>query len=263
MKWLKSKDSLLAKIGPIIVKTTEGFIMIVNPYEFVGRHIFIEGVYEQDCTNLFSSLIHPGDCVLDIGANIGYFTLLASELVGIGGKVFAFEASPQIMQLLETNVRLNSAGNIVLHEKAVSDRCGVVDFHTSSIDNLGLSSMRHLEEAATKAEVPSVTIDSIMTELPTIRLVKIDVEGAEFLVLKGMSRLIERDKPYIILELTDAFLRQMGSDAAMVCDFLGACNYSLYRLYGEKLQRIDMPPTEQCNVLAVHQTMALPNGVEI
>jgi FkbM family methyltransferase len=155
---------------------------------------------------------------------------------------------------------VHSLKNVVLHHGAVADQCGIVQFYTSSSYNLGLSSMRNLGQDATKAEIPSITIDSMMANLPSIRLVKIDVEGAELIVLKGMHRLIERDNPYIILELSNSFLQQMGSDVVMVCDFLASCHYSLYRVYGEKLQRIDIPPTGQCNVLALHKTMALQYG---
>ncbi len=144
MKWLKGKDSLMRAFGSTRVKIRLGFKMIVDPYEFVGRHIFIEGIYEPECTNVFLSLLRPGDCVLDVGANIGYFTLLSSSLVGSGGQVHAFEASPQIMQTLDKNIKLNHASNVVLHNEAVLDRLGVVEFYTGPEENLGLSSIQKI-----------------------------------------------------------------------------------------------------------------------
>jgi len=264
MRWLSNQQHLLKQIGPIKVKTALGFKMLVNPYEFIGRHIFIEGNYEPDCTNLFISLIRPGDCVLDVGANIGYFTLLSSGLVGLGGQIHAFEASPQIMQTLDKNIKLNHVSNVVLHKEAVLDRLGVVEFYTGPEENLGLSSIQNIGHLyAVKTEVPCVSIDYLMPTLPAVRLVKIDVEGAEFLVTKGMHCLIERDKPYIILEFTDSLLRQMSCDALTFFEYLAKYNYSIYKICGNGIQVIHTPPTEQCNILAVHKTKTLAISVNI
>lgn len=254
----------MRKFGSVKVKVPFGFRMIVNPYEFIGRHIFIEGIYETDCTDLFISLIRPGDCVLDVGANIGYFTLLSSSLVGSGGQVHAFEASPQIMKMLDKNIRLNHASNVVLHNEAVLDRLGVVKFYTGPEENLGLSSIQNLGYlSAVKEEVPCVNIDYMMPTLPAVRLVKIDVEGAEFLVTKGMQCLIDRDKPYIILEFTETLLRQMSCEALTFFNYLSKYDYSLYKICGNGIEAIHTPPSEQCNVLAVYKTRMLSKPVNI
>jgi len=253
MKWLKRNNFRLKRLGFVTVNTAFNFKIIVNPAEFIGKHIYIEGIYEPDCTYLFNKLLNAGDCVLDVGANIGYFTLLASKLVGLEGKVFAFEALPQIMQVLEKNVKLNSLSNVVCYETAVSDKCGLVEFYASSIDNLGLSSMRNIKQtSAVRSEIPSVTIDSIITNLPSVKLVKIDVEGAEFKVLEGMKELIKRDKPYIILEVTDEFLRQMDSSTKMIAEIFFIEGYKLFHFVAKDLQEIKSIPLIQSNILAVH-----------
>jgi len=264
MKWLKKQDNLMKQIGPTKVKTALGFKMLVNPYEFIGRHVFVEGIYEPDCTNLFVSLLRQDDCVLDVGANIGYFTLLASSLVGPGGQVHAFEASPQIMQLLDKNVEVNHVNNVVSYNEAVLDRAGFVEFYTGPEENLGLSSIQNIGYvSAIKTQVPCINIDYMMSALPAVKLVKIDVEGAEFMVLNGMLELIERDKPYIILEFTDTLLRQMKCDAVTLFNFLTKYNYSLYEIRGNGIRIIDTPPGKQCNIFGVHKTKTLPISVNI
>jgi FkbM family methyltransferase len=264
MKWLKKQDNLMKQIGPTKVKTALGSNMLVNPYEFVGRHIFVEGIYEGNCTNLFVSLLHQDDCVLDVGANIGYFTVLASSLVGPGGQVHAFEASPQIMQLLHKNIEVNHINNVALHNEAVLDRAGFVDFYTGPEENLGLSSIQNIGYvSAIKTRIPCINIDCMMSALPPVKLVKIDVEGAEFMVLNGMLELIKRDKPYIILEFTDTLLRQMKCDAGTLFNFLSRYDYSLYEIRGGGIRIIDTPPGKQCNIFAVHKTKTLPTSVNI
>lgn len=264
MKWLKGKDSLMKEFGFARVKIPLGLEMIVNPYEFVGRHIFVEGIYEPECTNVFLSLLRPGDCVLDVGANIGYFTLLSSSLVGSEGRVHAFEASPKIAQMLQKNIGLNDVSNVVVHNEAVLDRSGFVKFYTGPEENLGLSSIQNTGNGSrVDAEVPCVKIDHMISTFPLVRLVKIDVEGVEFLVLKGMLELIERDRPYIILEFTHALLQQMNCDALTLFDYFAKYNYSLYEITSNGVRIINLPPNVQCNVLAVHKTMILPTSIGV
>jgi FkbM family methyltransferase len=250
-------------VKPAKVKINLGFKMIVDPYEFIGMHVFIEGGYEYDFTYLFRTLLAFGDCVLDIGANIGYFTLLSSRLVGKTGQVHAFEPSSRVMQRLKKNIEINALNNVILHEVAISDRCGNVEFYVASRENLGLSSMRNLGPAsAEKTEVRSFSLDSLLVSLPKVKLVKIDVEGAEFLVLKGMKALIERDKPYIILEVTNTFLEEMHSNVAMVHKVLKEHQYVVYKLNNGRIEEFSSPSVDQFHMLAFHQSADLPNSIK-
>jgi len=259
MKWLKKQDNLMGQIGPTSIKTALGFKMVVNPYEFVGRHIFVEGVYEPDCTGLFATLLRPGDCVVDVGANIGYFSLLASKLVGPSGQVHSFEPSPEALEWLGRNIKLNLVINVVVHAEAASDFCGPTHFYQASFSNLGLSSFRDIGDLCRdKLIVRSITLDSMMIAMPKVKLVKIDVEGAEFMVLRGMNELIKRDKPFIILELTKDFLVEMGCSDDLVFKCLRDLNYSLYEITGNDLKQIVEPQPYQCHILSVHETMVLP-----
>ena len=227
--------------------------MRVNPADEAGRYTFLHGFDSQDwLSDVFARILRPGDCMLDVGANIGIYTVFAAKLVGLTGQVHAFEASADILPELETNVGLNRLDNVHIHRQAVTDQCGTVTFSQATTENTGLSSIRPLaDRTAAVAEVPAITLDSLLPDLPAVRLVKIDVEGAELLVLRGMSQLIERDRPDILLELTDEFLRELDADAGQVCDFLKEAGYEIHRVATRgSLHPVTTPPTDQCNILA-------------
>jgi FkbM family methyltransferase len=221
--------------------------MVLDPRDFVSRHLYISGDYETMTTRLFAAILGPGDRVLDIGANIGYFTLISSHLVGPDGKVYSFEASPVIYTMFQKHCWLNGCDNVVLYNKAVSASKGILKFHTGPEDHFGISSLREIDGGRTH-QVEAISLNDILSEIEQIRLVKIDVEGAEHEVLRGMTELIERDRPYIILELTDKFLREMGSSAAQVLEFLQSMRYRTLSIDWDKLREMS-DVSGQCNVL--------------
>jgi len=264
MNWLKRRLIAIPRSELHCVATRFGFGIMVDPFEHVGMHIFVEGVYEPDCTRLFESLLRPGDCVLDVGANIGWFTLLASVLVAEKGQVHAFEPVPQIADCLTENVALNRRQNVTVHRTAALDRCGATQFNMVCGKNMGLSSIRDLGRTGVRAiEVATVTIDSLKETLPPVRLVKLDVEGAEHKALQGMKEVIDRDKPMILLELEDNFLQASGSSAAEVLRLLNHFGYKAFLLAGGGLRSIYADvPVEQSYVLAVHSREEFATGVQ-
>ena len=249
---------------PLVVTIAPGYRMYIDPSDYDGKKIFTNRLQIEPLTDIFKRCIRTGDCVLDIGANIGFYTLLASSLVGPNGCVHAFEASPTIMRQLKRNVYISRCRNVLLHMEVVSDKCGVVEFHTAARGHLGLSSLRDLGKSTGKREVaPSVSVDSIVDTISSVKLAKIDVEGAELLVLRGMQNLITRDRPYVLLEVTDAYLRQLGANVAEVCDFFIAHGYALYRIESKGVKKISVAPVDQCNLFCVHQTANMPSGIAL
>lgn len=149
---------------------------------------------------LASDLLGQGDWVLDIGANIGQYTIRFSELVGANGRVIAFEPVPDTFDLLSSNVSFHGARNVTLINAAASDSTKVVGFEIpklgSGLDNFY---MAHVSTALSDLNVLCIQIDSLDLQ-NSIRLVKIDAEGHDFLVLKGMKELLRRDKPIVFIE---------------------------------------------------------------
>ncbi len=257
--WLDQQRKTLAQLPPQTVKFAGDFLMRVRPEDENGRRVFIHGFEPAErLTRHFVRLLRPGDCVIDIGANVGYYTLTAAKLVGPTGCVHAFEAAPKTLELLRANAAMNSHVPIRVHPEAVTDRCGATRFFTAGAEETGYSSIRDLGAgAATVDTVRTLTIDSLLGELPPVRLVKLDIEGAELMALRGMAQLIKRDEPFIITEIDDQFLRQLGYDAQQQCDFLTERGYALYRIVERgELKVLHTPPTDRCNLLAC------PPGVE-
>lgn len=174
---------------PIFRGPLRGFRWLV-----ATRSNFIFGTYEPAQTKLFCELVQPGAVVYDIGAHYGYYTLLASKLVGDQGKVVAFEPSPANLARLYRHIELNARTNVQVLELAVSDHEGSARFETRTGSGVG-----HLA-ADGPLEVKLTTLDSL-AQLRLPQVMKIDVEGAEVGVLQGAKELFAKAKPVIFLSL--------------------------------------------------------------
>lgn len=171
------------------------------------------GTYEPEQTALFERLLRPGHTVLDVGANVGYYTLLASVLVGDAGRVHAFEPEPRNAGFLRRHVSINRRGNVRVEQAALSDRAGTARFDFGSGSGTG-----HLAEAGA-LEVRTLRLDDYCAEHGLAPdAVKIDVEGAEMSVLEGARETFARHRPILFLSTHGAevhaaslaFLRGLG-----------------------------------------------------
>jgi FkbM family methyltransferase len=237
--------------------------MILNPADFVDRYVFVEGEYEGSNLKFLRSVCKPGSTFIDIGANIGWFTLAAAQNAGPTGAVYAFEPAPAIFRRLSQNVALNqnaSCGSITLINKAVADCEGEVPFYESTDGNSGLSSMRDIGSPSNeRVMVPVTVLDAMLGSLPSVTLIKMDIEGAEMKALRGMRALIERDHPVLVIELTDEFLREMGSSAKDLCELVEAWGYVVCSRNGNgELIEVMSAPIEQCDVICVHKELGGP-----
>jgi FkbM family methyltransferase len=161
--------------------------------------------------------VSAGDWVIDAGANVGNYSGRLSQLVGQGGRVFAFEPVAETFELLTANMARLPLRNVSLFNAAVSDQPGVqgmtVPVGDGELENRYMA--RLTPEAASDFTVMCVTVDSLQLPRP-IRFIKIDVEGHELSALKGMRQLLERDRPVLVIE---------GRDDA-VAGYLAALGYS-------------------------------------
>lgn len=253
VRWLEQQSNALGHLPPQTVRFGGGLRIRVRPEDENGRRVFIRAFEPTErLTRHFIRIVRPGDAVLDIGANMGYYTFVAALLVGPRGVVHAFEAAPTTLRLLQSNIALNPRIPARVHGQAVTDHCGEIEFYSAPPGCTGYSSIRDLgEQSAGVTRVPCITIDSILAELPPVRLVKLDIEGAELLALRGMTAMIERDEPFIISEVDDQFLRQLGQTADELHGFLTKRGYLLYRIgAGGALRPLPTAPRDRCNILA-------------
>jgi FkbM family methyltransferase len=214
-----------------VVKTRHGFKMNVNLGDFIGRHIFLHGEYEDYVTRVFYKLLQPGDVVLDVGANIGYFTLLSASIVGKSGRVISFEASPQIFTYLSSNLSLNESENVESFCAAVGDKNGQVEFFEADDSHLGLSSLRHLDNNNSKRiMIDMIELNCFAENFPKVQLVKVDVEGGEMRVFQGMQKILERDNPFLVFEVTDVMLKELGSSKNELLNWLSDRSYKIFQI---------------------------------
>lgn len=182
------------------------------------------GVFKHDEPeyNTLAQWVSLGDCVLDIGANVGVYTAALSALVGPKGRVFAVEPMVETFHLLAFNARLFRFPNVTLLNAAASDAAGLVGMETpTSASGLPDIYLSHLAPTATDNTVYCLPMDAL--PLPgKVSFVKIDVEGHELQALKGMKNLLEKHRPVLVIE---------GEDAEVV-QFLHALGYADHRRPG-------------------------------
>lgn len=149
-------------------------------------------LYEREVSELFCRWLRPGDCVIDVGANIGWFTILSASIVGPTGKVFAYEPGGENLKTLKENAALNELSNIEFHEVALSDQRRSRDFFLNPEGHGGHSLWKMIPEAIPQT-VTTETLDD--QYLPArIRILKIDTEGHEQRILVGAKRILEGEQ---------------------------------------------------------------------
>ena len=182
---------------------------------------FINGQYEPALTRLLAEVVRPGDVVLDIGANVGYYTLLLSQKVGPTGKVYAFEPAPGNFELLCKNVETNGCTNVVAVNKAVSNEQKSIKLFLSK-DNLGDHRIYDSGDSREHVIVDCIRLDDFLARSAAdIRVIKIDVQGAEFQVLAGMTSLFNKNSDLtMFMEFWPYGLRRSGADPKAVLELL-------------------------------------------
>lgn len=188
--------------------------------------------YEQATTSLFRQLLKPGMVVVDIGAHVGYFSLLAAKLVGPEGKVYAFEPEPSNHLLLLRNIEINNYTTIRAQRKAVSNRSGSMDLFLSALD----SGSHSLHAAGARgvtgtARVEATTLDAFLEAegWPKVDLIKIDVEGAEVAVLEGMRQLLDQRRGLkLVVEFCPLLLQSAGVSPSALPDKLASLGFAVH-----------------------------------
>jgi len=183
--------------GPIRVRNRFGLRMWVKPNDLIGRQIFYTGAWEPDIAEHFYDSVRPGDTVVDLGGNIGQYTLLAAKRVGLSGKVFSVEPSSLADTLLRDNVNLNSLENVQILKMAAWSSNGWLTLKPGAEDNCGTAEVCEEREANEGIRVPARRIAEVLREYGCTRIdvVKLDIEGAELPALKGMSELFDGHPP--------------------------------------------------------------------
>lgn len=187
--------SLAAKEKIALVDTSLGFKLFVSRKDAgVGMFLRLKKEFEPLQTKIFLNSLKSGAVILDIGANIGYYTILASKKIGKRGKVFAFEPDPRSLQILKRNVDLNKCKNVTIVNSAVGKKNSFATFTLDST-NPGESSLLKNKNGK-KIKVKTTTIDSFVKKhrIKKIDILKMDIEGTEIYALKGGEKTFKDSK---------------------------------------------------------------------
>jgi FkbM family methyltransferase len=165
---------------------------------------YVLGTYEPLMQQAFLRILQPGMCVYDVGANVGYLTILAAKLVGPKGQIVAFEPLAANARQIQHNAELNSFTHVRVRQEALGDKEGQAAFRVSAESGWGkLAYVGAVSQETAIIEVPVRKLDSITAggELPRVHLMKIDVEGAEVDVLRGAIETLRAERPFLLVEL--------------------------------------------------------------
>ena len=236
---------------PIITRLGKDLKVRVYPHDVIGERIYIDGVFEPDCWNFVGRFLKEGMVVFDLGANLGQYTLLAAKCVGRKGRVYSFEPSSRMFGELEFNVRLNGLLDVcVLNRAAVSDATGMARLsrYEEGAEVFGSIGSHKRKEASIIGyeEVRTITLDDYIkdTGINRVDFMKIDIEGAELLALRGARNLLSRsDSPAILLEVEDVNTSGFGYKAIEIWDYLRSLGYRMYSFerFRSRLEIVERP----------------------
>jgi FkbM family methyltransferase len=210
-------------------KIHNGLLVQVSPQEHIQQQLFWYGFYEKKYVLAWERLLTPDAVVLDIGANIGYYSLVAAKKAA-KGKIFAFEPQSATFQRLQFNINLNHLTNITLLPCGASDSSGEAVLFLSGNGNDGMSSLAKGTGFSPDTETISlVRLDDWASEQQLhIDFIKMDIEGAELKALYGLTRILQTDRPFLFLEISSELLSRFHHTPADVYILLQSLNYTAW-----------------------------------
>jgi FkbM family methyltransferase len=218
--------------------TTFGARFRCRVSDAVQGRIFAFGVWEPNLTFFVQRRVRAGDIFIDVGANIGYFSILAATLVGREGKVISIEASPAIFNRLSEHVAMNAKENVRIVNAAAAGGPGVLRIYRGPDGNIGGTSTLASRGMPFEADVPADRLSALVgSDLLRARLIKIDVEGAEGPVLQDILSFADSlpSDLEIVAEITPAELAQFGITVESILEQFEAAGFHAYQIENEYL----------------------------
>jgi FkbM family methyltransferase len=208
-----------------VVRFEDGIRMFLNNHQSSERWLLFSGNYHVPVTNLLQKFTPRGGYCLDVGANLGFYTLKLAQWVGIDGTVTAFEANPAMVERIKKNVSLNNMPHVDVVQAAVHNEPGELEFYVS--DSPGKSSIYAIANPREKIVVKAITLDDYLKEWPRLDVIKMDIEGNDCLGLYGGRESIRRFRPFIIFEYNYTTLPRQ---AKQLFELLEDLNYDIQTL---------------------------------
>ncbi len=213
--------------------------MVRDDDKAVAPHLINSGFWEAWISVAIARAIGPGAYCVDVGACFGYYTLLMAARVGAEGQVLSVEPNPELAELIRASVQMNGFINTTVLEKAAWDKEETLRLDVFSFENVGGSSVASTRQGIAQGtveqsfEVETVILDDTLRIWPAVNLVKIDAEGAEYQVWRGLQETIIRHHPHIVME----FNASMYEDAEGFLDEIQTAGYRTYGITGKGKQK--------------------------
>jgi FkbM family methyltransferase len=231
----------LLRRRPFLFSFGNNVLVPGNLEDWLINHSFLEGPDSAFC--LSWSLIRPGDTVIDVGGNVGLWCMTAARNCGDGGVVHVFEPHDANYRQLQRNLEMNEIRNSHAHKFAVSDTEGEAEFFAAAVANSGLGRLA----ARTGVLVPDSKVQTVVLDrflvglgIRSFDFLKIDVEGAEALVLSGAKRYLAEVGPIVLFEMNPVLASAFGQTAKNIGAMLQSCGYRIFEYLRGKMVPIDM-----------------------
>jgi FkbM family methyltransferase len=178
-------------------------ILILHIDDWIQQNIYFKNTYEEHEISFVEHSLKKGDVFIDVGANIGIFSLVASLQVGEEGKVYSFEPIKKNYDSLTNHIQINNIKNAILEKIAVSDNQGILNLYLNENDKNSGMATAYSDNFTLAETVPSTSLDLYFADKNDrpIKLIKIDIEGGEYPALLGMQQLLRKDKPDLLIEI--------------------------------------------------------------
>ncbi len=209
IKWVFFKVKYRKKLMPITIFEKKMLLNIKEApfFDFLEKNIFkqlaLDNIRELEASKIMLDFIEPGDQILEIGANVGYYVLLESYALKQQGKIYAIEPDPDNFELLKKNIEVNKLNNIVnLYNLAISNKKGKADFYISRNSNLHSLLLKKNDSIKNKIEVETVKVDDFLIDKPNVNFIRMDIEGYECKVINGLNVFLQKSgKLKLFIEL--------------------------------------------------------------
>ncbi len=246
-----------------MTRLTDGHHIFVDPHDrTVGSHLIAHGFWEQWIHNVVCSLVSPGDRVVEVGANLGYYTIALAVNVGANGHVTAFEGNPRMCRLMRRTMEFNGyIDRVDIINKAATDVAGPISFSISRTNSGGGHTAAHPGWAPPdmeQIEVEGVRLDDVIEG--DVDFLRMDAEGSEPLILRGAERLLRNPNLTVVMEW-DVFQMSARASVPDLVEWLSQMGYRFWQIKTDaSLTPVmvgDMPSLSACDVVMSRNTPAL------
>jgi FkbM family methyltransferase len=220
---------------PELCLVRDGFIFLARPGVQVDWHVLLFGSYEPEVRKIFRTVLPLGGVAVDVGANVGWHTLLMASLVGVSGRVLAIEPNPALQLRLHDHLYLNRLGHVEVISSVAADTEEMMEFYAPGLNDRNSGNGHVIERPPGDAETIRVAARRLDTIIATAKcerldLIKIDVEGFEWRVLRGGDDSIAKFRPHIVFEYNAEYSSRGGGTPELLTDFFQMHRYRLFAI---------------------------------